>query len=84
MNSETAKELAKLPATLFSPAKMVYIAYVIFSCLRLSKDPQSWSWCAFAWVSVFFILIEVGHNDWARIRLNNHAEKKRPEWLRPK
>jgi hypothetical protein len=84
MFSEIAKEVAKLPATLFSPARMVYIAYVIFTCLRVSKDPNSWSLATFIWISVVFVLVEVLHNDWARIRLNNHAEKNRPEWLRPR
>jgi hypothetical protein len=73
-------ELAKLPATLFSPAKMVFIAYVI---LLVWKTPTPSHW-EFFLVSVFFLAVEIAHNDWGRIRLNNNGEKNRPDWLRPK
>ncbi len=73
-------ELAKLPATLFSPAKMVYIAYVIM----LVWKTQQPSHCEFFLVSVLFLAVEIVHNDWGRIRLNNSGEKNRPEWLKPR
>jgi hypothetical protein len=71
-------ELAKLPATLFSPAKLVYIAYIILLIARTSTP----SHCEFFLVSTLFLIVEIGHNDWGRIRLNNSGEKNRPEWLR--
>jgi hypothetical protein len=74
------EELATLPATLFSPAKMVYVAYVILLFWR-TPTPSD---CEFFWVSALFLVVEIAHNDWGRIRLNNHAERNRPEWLRPK
>jgi hypothetical protein len=73
-------ELLKLPATLFSPAKMVYIAYVILLVWKTTTP----SHCEFFLVSLLFLAIEITHNDWGRIRLNNSGEKNRPEWLRPK
>ncbi len=77
-------ELAKLPATVFSPAKMVYIAYILL-LWKTSTTPQHWefSHCEFFVVSGFFLAIEIAHNDWLRILLNNCGEKNRPEWLRP-
>jgi hypothetical protein len=74
MTSEVAEGIAKLPGTLFSPAKMVYIAYVILTGLgRLAAQPL---WIFFL-VSLVFLLVEIGHNDWLRIILNNHAERNR-------
>lgn len=73
-------ELSKLPAALFSPAKMVYIAYLILLVWKTTTP----SHCEFFLVSLLFLAIEIIHNDWGRIRLNNSGEKNRPEWLRPK
>jgi len=74
MTSEVTEAIAKLPGTLFSPAKMVYIAYVILTCLgKLTAQPL---W-VFSLVSIVFLLVEIGHNDWLRIILNNHAERRR-------
>lgn len=73
-------ELAKLPGTVFSPAKMVYIAYAILIIWRTAAP----SHCEFLWVSSLFLIIEIGHNDWLRIRLNNHAAKNTPDFLKPK
>jgi hypothetical protein len=74
--SELMSEIAKVPATLFSPAKMVYIAYVIL----LAWKTQTPSHCEFFVVSVFFLFIEIAHNDWGRIRLNNSGKRNTPEW----
>jgi hypothetical protein len=30
--------------------------------------------------SAAFLAIEIVHNDWLRIRLNNNGEQNRPEW----
>ncbi len=58
-----------LPAQLFSPAKMFYIAYVVLSVFK--KDPANW-W-QFAFFSLLFIIIEIAHNDYFRIKLNHAA-----------
>jgi hypothetical protein len=65
-------EGCKFPATLFSPTKMIYIAYVILSCLRVS---QWHSLRLFAVVSVIFWVVEIFHDDYLRIWLNKKAEK---------
>jgi hypothetical protein len=78
---EALKALTGLSATIFSPAKMIYIAYVALTLLgKLQGQP----WWVFPSVSVLFIVVEVFHNDWLRIRLNNNAEVNRPQFLRPK
>jgi hypothetical protein len=71
--------MGKLPATLFSPAKMVYIAYVILLVWK-TKCASHWE---FFLLSACFLVVEIGHNDWLRIRLNNNAETNRPDWLMP-
>ena len=78
---KAAEKLAGLPATLFSPAKMVYIAYVLIALV--TKDAKLTSLGVFNGVSLFFVLAEVLHNDWLRILLNYSAEKSKPEWDKP-
>ncbi len=80
---EFGEALGKIPATLFSPAKMVYIAYLILLFKKPPATLTSWR-CEFFVVSVLFLLAEIAHNDWGRIWLNNNAENNRPVWLRPK
>lgn len=63
-----------LPATLFSPAKMAYIAYVILAALRI---PPNQPWWEFFAVTAVFLAVEIFHNDYLRIRLNIAAEKNR-------
>jgi hypothetical protein len=77
---EALKGLAGLSATIFSPAKMVYIAYIVL-IWKAGRLPPLWE---FLCVSAVFLCVEIGHNDWLRIRLNNNAEENRPAWLRPK
>jgi hypothetical protein len=71
-------ELAKLPATLFSPAKMFYIAYVVILVWKTSTPSHG----EFFLVSALFLAVEILHNDWCRILLNNHAKKTTPQWER--
>jgi hypothetical protein len=59
---------------------MVYIAYLILLVWKTTTP----SHFEFFLVSLLFLAIEITHNDWGRIRLNNSGEKNRPEWLRPK
>jgi hypothetical protein len=66
--------LGDLPATLFSPAKMFYIAYVILTALRI---PATQPWWEFFLVTLAFLFVEIWHNDYLRIRLNIAAEKHR-------
>ena len=66
------KELSKLPATLFSPFKTLYIGYVIL--IIWDKITISGFW-EFFWVSMIIMIFEIGHNDFLRIILNKQAEK---------
>jgi hypothetical protein len=72
------KPLGDLPAALFSPAKMVYISFIVLTGLKILPA----SVCLFSLVSVLFLAVEIFHNDWGRIRLNNSGEKNRPDWDR--
>jgi hypothetical protein len=63
--------IGDLPAQLFSPAKIAYIAYVVF--VGLGK--LSTSLMEFLVVTVLFLMIEVFHNDFLRIWLNARAER---------
>jgi hypothetical protein len=74
------EELAKLPATLFSPAKMVFIAFITVLILRPDRFSSSCAIWGFVLASAAFLAIEIVHNDWLRIRLNNNGEQNRPEW----
>jgi len=67
-------DVGNIPATLFSPAKMVYVAYVLLCGLRVLPAP---SVCLFLVLSALFLVIEVFHNDYLRILLNKAAEKSR-------
>ena len=69
-----AMSLGDLPATLFSPAKLVYIAYVVLLGLKVLPAPPAW---LFLVISVVFIVVEVWHNDYYRIVLNNKANGKK-------
>jgi hypothetical protein len=64
-------DIGSLPTAIFSPAKMIYIAFVVLASLKILPTPPLW---LFLLVSVVFI-IEVAHNDYLRIRLNRAAEK---------
>jgi hypothetical protein len=57
---------------LFSPAKVVYVAYIILVVLRGVSNTSKWE---FMGVSVAFIVIQVLHDDYWRIRLNAKARK---------
>ena len=63
-----------LPATLFSPANMAYIAYVILTALKIPANPPWWE---FFVVTLAFLCVEIYHNDYLRIRLYIAAEKAR-------
>jgi len=73
-------KLGDSPAAIFSPAKMIYISFVVLTGLKILPAAL---WLFFL-VSALFLVVEIAHNDWGRIRLNNSGEKNRPEWLRPK
>ena len=61
-----------LPATLFSPAKMFYIAYVVLTALKIPANPPWWEFFA---VTAVFLAVEIFHNDYLRRKLNIAAEK---------
>ncbi len=57
---------------LFSPAKLVYMAYIALVVLRGACHTSKWE---FLGVSVAFIVVQIGHDDYWRIRLNARARK---------
>jgi hypothetical protein len=67
-------DLGTLPAAIFSPAKMIYISFVVLTGLKILPAP---SLPVFFLVSGLFLVVEVAHNDYLRIRLNIAAEKRR-------
>jgi hypothetical protein len=61
-----------LKAEMFSPAKMVYAAYILAVLLgKLQTD-----WLGFCIISAVFLIVEVFHNDYLRILLNAKAQAK--------
>lgn len=66
-------DIKDIPATLFSPAKMAYVSYVVLCGLRILPAP---SLCLFLTLSALFLVIEVLHNDYLRIVLNRAAGPK--------
>ncbi len=74
ISQEFMDKIANLPATLFSPAKMIYISFVTLTGLKILPAP---SLGVFFVVSVLFMIFEVFHNDYLRIRLNIATEKRR-------
>jgi hypothetical protein len=64
-------DLGKIPSEIFSPAKMVFIGFIVLASLdRIKVSP-----CEFIWLSAAFLAIEIFHNDYLRIKLNKWAEK---------
>jgi len=65
--------IGDLPAAIFSPAKMIYISFVILTGVKILTAPL---WL-FVLASALFMVVEVAHNDYLRIRLNIAAERHR-------
>ncbi len=63
----------KLPTTLFSPAKIVFIGYIVLVALERLETTK----CEVIIFSVLFLVVEIFHNDYLRIVLNNSAQQKR-------
>jgi hypothetical protein len=57
---------------LFSPAKLVYMAYIVVVVLRGVCNTSRWE---FFLVSVMFVGVQIWHDDYWRIRLNARARK---------
>ena len=69
--------IGDLPATLFSPAKLVYLGFLVLVGLhRISLRPS-----VYVIVSLLFIVVEIWHNDYYRIVLNGKAEAKKKRYL---
>ena len=67
-------DLGNLSAAIFSPVKMVYIAYAILTGYKILPAP-GWGGWGFLLASVVFVVFEVFHNDYLRKRLNSTADK---------
>jgi|APSaa5957512535_1039671.scaffolds.fasta_scaffold135376_3 hypothetical protein len=61
------------PAQLFSPAKMVYIGFII---LLTQSNICYIDFKTFIYFSIIFFIAEIFHNDYFRIILNDCAKKK--------
>jgi hypothetical protein len=57
---------------LFSPAKLFYVAYIVLVVLRGVGNTSK---CEFFLVSLAFLALQIGHDDYWRIRLNAKARK---------
>jgi len=66
--------IGNLPAAIFSPAKMIYISFIILTGVKILPAPPLW---LFVLASALFMVVEVAHNDYLRIRLNIAAERHR-------
>ena len=71
--------IGDLPAALFSPSKLVYLAHVILTGLKVLTPQPLWM---FLLISAVFWAFEVGHNDRMRIILNGLGEKKKADIFR--
>jgi len=60
-----------LPEQLFSPAKIIYLGYL----LSIYFDKYSFNGKNFIIASVIFFIFEIIHNDFLRIWLNHKACK---------
>jgi len=67
--------MASIGNTITSPAKLAYAGFVAFVAL---DKAQVTIW-PFLVVTLAFIVIQVWHDDYLRIRLNNRAELKSTE-----
>jgi hypothetical protein len=67
-------DIGNMPAAIFSPAKIIYISFVVLTGLKILPAASLWF---FFLVSAVFMLVEVTHNDYLRIRLNRAAERLR-------
>ena len=66
-------DFSSAPATLFSPAKLVYIGYVVLAALNRIEV----SVFQFLVASVVFLAVQIWHDDYYRIILNQKAEAKK-------
>ena len=70
--------LGNLAAGIFSPAKMVYIAYIVAVSLgRLQTNLRQ-----FLILSAIFVLAQVFHDDYLRERLNASSKDNAIGWLK--
>lgn len=63
---------------LFSPAKLVYMAYIVLAILRGASCTSK---LEFLIVSVVFIFVQIFHDDYWRIRLNERRSQ--GGWIAP-
>lgn len=68
--------LGDLPAQLFSPAKMIYIGYIVTAIFRELPKTQWAFLIEFFLVSLAFFAAHIAHDDHWRIRWNIRAWKR--------
>jgi hypothetical protein len=67
-----ADSIASLGSAITSPAKLVFLGYVI---LAATGKINTSAWCFFA-VAAVFLIVQIGHDDYYRIVLNHRANLK--------
>lgn len=65
----TAESIASLGSAIAAPAKVAFVAYVIVTATGRIET----SACTFLLVAVVFLALQVFHDDYLRIRLNERA-----------
>ena len=66
-----SETVGSLGASVTSPAKLAFAGYVLLAY----SDHIKTSRCQFFVVAVLFIVLQVLHDDYLRIRLNKRAER---------
>lgn len=70
MSDEKQNGIGGFAIHLFSPAKVVYAAYVLIVILEKAGSTTK---LEFAMVSILFLFVQILHDDYLRIRLNRKA-----------
>lgn len=66
--------IGNISAAIFSPAKVAYYGFLL-ALYFFRKELGAFPTCLFFWVTGAFLVVEIGHNDWLRIILNNCADR---------
>lgn len=68
-------EAKSFASSLTSPAKLAFGAYVLLLWFESQSKTFHFSRCEFFFVSFIFMIVQIGHDDWFRIILNDHAAR---------
>lgn len=68
--------IVSLANSLTSPAKLILGAYVLLLWFESQSKTFHFGRCEFAVVAVLCAALQILHDDWARVLLNKHAERR--------